>query len=113
MLKKASKMDVKWLEKLSDAPPKAPRHPPVKKTKEVDEEPLTRYDNLTLRLANVVVDMSKYFYFLMHQFEGDKELEEAMRKDRVEPSITSSDGARNFIEPGQKNYRKTLLPSYE
>jgi len=70
MLKKASKMDVKWLEKLSDAPPKAPRHPPVKKTREVDEEQLTRYDNLTLRLASVVVDMSKYFYFLMHQFEG-------------------------------------------
>jgi hypothetical protein len=102
MLKKVAEMDVKWLEKLSDAPPKAPRRPPVKKTREVDDEPVTRYDNLTLRLANDVVDMSKCLYFLMHQSEGDMELKEAMRKARVEPSMTSiyerCNGQRGMLE---------------
>jgi len=63
---------------------------------------MTRYDNLTLRLANVVVYMGKSLYFLMHQFEGDKELEEAMRKSRVEPSMTSIyeryNGQRGMLE---------------
>jgi len=39
MLKKAGEMEFKWLEKVTDATPNAPRRQHVKKAREVDEEP--------------------------------------------------------------------------
>jgi hypothetical protein len=38
MLKKNGELDVKWLGKVTDATPKALRHPRAKKEREVDEE---------------------------------------------------------------------------
>jgi len=61
-LKKAANMDEKWLEKLIGvplAPPKVPRNSPLRKEREIVDGTQTKYDNLTLRLANAVVDMRK------------------------------------------------------
>ena len=47
------------------------------------QQPCERYDKLALRMANAIVDISKAMYILTNQFEGDPELECAMRETRV------------------------------
>lgn len=65
-------MDEKWLEKLTNtplAPPEAPRQSQKRMESETANEQQAKFDNLTLQLANAVVDMSKALCFPMHQFK--------------------------------------------
>jgi len=86
-LKKGCVLDSKWLAKASEAPIKAPAHLNGKRARVEDEEPRVanvRYDDLNLRLANKVVDLSTSLHVPCVQFEGSKDLEAALKKVKVE-----------------------------
>lgn len=81
-------LDSKWLAKVSEAPIKASVRPNGKQARIEDEEPRAAnvlYDDLTLRMASAVVDLSTFLHLPCVQFEGSKELEEAMKKAKLEP----------------------------
>jgi len=56
---------------------------------EQDDGMQARYNNLTLRMKIALVDMSKAINYPTSQFEGNEELEKAMKKARVGPSTSS------------------------
>jgi len=79
-----------WMWDSSTGTPLAPHVVPRRHQQGVEkQQPCERYDKLTLRMANAIVDRSKAMYVPMNQFEGDPEFEAAMRETRVGPTTFS------------------------
>jgi len=68
--------------------------------KEQEDGMQAKYNNLTLRMANALMNISKVIHYPTNQFEGDEELENAMKKARMGPSTSSA---------YEKYYRETRL----
>jgi len=103
-------LDAKWLAKESEAPTKAPMHSHGKR-ENVDEEEArvdnVRYDELALRLANAMMDLSISLRVPCVQFEGSKYLEVALTKVKLENKniFEHCDGKRwmlNYIQIQEK-----------
>lgn len=87
-LKKGCVLDSKWLAKASEVPIKASARPNGKRARFEEEEPRVanvRYNYLTLRLSNTMVDLSTSLRVPCVQFEASKDLQATLKKVRVEP----------------------------
>jgi len=85
-------MTGKWLNRLTKDQENIPmegEETPKEKEKEQEGEMQPKYTNLTLRMANAIMDMSRALIHPTSQVEGDEELERGMKKARVGPPDSS------------------------
>lgn len=86
VLKKGTNMNEKWLDRVTKDLEKRTREvrgASNEVEKQQEDGMKAKYNNLTLRMENTLMDMSKALNYPTSQFEGGEELEKAMKKARV------------------------------